>query len=87
MGLFKANLDSDFPSDPLTYTKIYDLFFAYNLEQCKEILDAILEDIAKITPSEVEDWSEKDVERIESGLMALRDLIRQKARELPQNCH
>lgn len=87
MELFKANIDTDFPSDPLTYTKIYDLFSAYNLAQCKEAMEGILEGIAQITQAEVEEWTGKDLERIESGLMALQDLIRQKAMELPQNCH
>jgi cyanate lyase len=87
MELFKANIDTDFPSDPLTYTKIYDLFSVYNLAQCKEVMDAILEDISQITQAEVEEWTGKDLERIESGLMALQDLIRQKAREIAPTYH
>jgi hypothetical protein len=87
MELFKANIDTDFPSDPLTYTKIYDLFLIYSLDQCRQVLDNILEEISQLAPPEVLYWGQKDVERIESGLMALRDLIRQKARELPQNSH
>lgn len=87
MKNFKADIETDFPADALTYTKIYDLFSICNLAQCKEALDAILEDISQITQAEVEEWTTEDMDRIESGLMALQDLIRQKAREIAPTYH
>jgi hypothetical protein len=87
MELNRELVHESFPECITTYTETYNDFLNCTVEQCIEATNVILDEIQMRATIAGNLFVKEELDKIESALMALRDLIEQKDPSLIHTSH